>query len=229
MSAMDVRVSKGTLMKPRLIPWLLASGLALSCSSALAVDPVFGANPITCVDPAPAAVPTPCAAAAAPRPDGYEFINFSFNILVPPPPPPPFPAIIGMDSMRDFINPVNQNLFVHIFGNTVVDVLGAPVQFLVSGTLDGAVVASFGVAVAGLGNALSWDSFGMAPAVSAGVHTLDMHIYIIQLVPFQQSQVNVASLYRATISPVPEVGSWALMLAGLGLVLTRGLRHRAST
>ena len=210
-----------------LIQVLLAASPALIASSAMAADPDFSGQPIMCTDPPGAAVPTPCMLTVAPRPDGYEFIGYSFNLLIPQPPPPPFPAIVGMDSMRDFFNPVLQNLFVNIFGNTIVDVLGAPVLFFVVGTLDGVAVASFNSGVlGGLGNALAWNVTGLAPAVPAGMHTLDMHINVVQLIPNQQSQVNVSSLYRATVSAVPEPGIWMLMLTGLGLTRVLSARWR---
>lgn len=198
-----------------------ASLIALLCTSGavLADAPVFGASPIVCSDPAGATVDTPCGLTAVPRGDGYEFVGYGFHFIFPPPPPgaPPVPMVAANDSMRDFINPIAQNLIVNIFGNTKVDVIGPPVLFFVNGTLDGTVVASFSQGVAGGRTAVTWDVSGLVPNVSAGKHTLDMHFGIFQLVPGQLSEVNVASLYQVTAS-VPEPTMLALWLAGIGAV-----------
>ena len=63
---------------------------------------------------------------------------------------------------------------------------------------------------------------GIAPNVIAGGHILDMHFGIIQLIPGQQSLVNVASLYQVTVD-APEPATLFLVLGALGLT---GLARR---
>lgn len=204
------------MRQSRFWSWLLAMTVV---SGAVAVPVDFTGKAITCIDPPGATVPVPCALTTVARPDGYALVGYSFNFLIPPPvfPPPPFPAVVKNDSMRDFINPVMQDLFLRIFGDTVVDVFGAPVLFFVSGTLDGVVISSFAQVVGGLGNAMSWDVTNAVMGVSAGLHTLDMHFGIIQQFPNQQSQVNISSQYNVTLQEVPEPVSSALVLVALGM------------
>ena len=211
--------------------WLPVAALALATSSLSAAPLDFTGQPITCTDPVGATVPTPCALTATPRPDGYSLIGYSFGFIIPPPGPPlPFPIIVKNDSKRDFFNPVMQDIFVNIFGNTRVDVFGAPVLFFVSGTLDGVEVASFSVPVGGLGNDLSWNVTGLVEDVAPGIHTLDMHFGFIQLIPNQPSAVNISSLYQVTANAVPEPAGLALVLTALGLstMTCRGGRRRVA-
>ena len=192
--------------------------LAAGPASALAVD--FAGHPISCTDPAGATVPVACKDAASNRSDGYAFTSYSFNVLFPPAPPfpPPLPMVAGNDSMRDFFNPILQNLYVFIMGETMVDVIGAPVLYFVTGTLDGVVVTSFSSVVSGLGNPLSWNQKGAAGLVGAGLHTLDLHFGVVQLVPGQQSSVHVSSLYQVGIE-LPEPATLLLVLSGCALAV----------
>ncbi len=198
---------------------LLSAAVLVLATGTLSAAPLFfGANPITCTDPVGATVPVPCALTTVPRPDGYALIGYSFNIIIPPPPGgPPFPppVIVQNNSMRDFFNPVMQDLVVTIFGNTKVDVIGAPVLFFVNGTLDGVTVTSFSALVGGLNNNMAWNVSGTADDVPAGIHTADMHIGILQVFQGQPSQVNVASVYEVALNPVPEPSATALMMFGL--------------
>ena len=210
--------------------WLPVAALALATSSLCAAPLDFTGQPITCTDPPGATVPTPCALTATPRSDGYSLIGYSFLFIIPPPGPPPFiPIVVKNDSKRDFFNPVMQDIFVNIFGDTTVDVMGAPVLFFVSGTLDGVEVVSFSVPVGGLGNDMSWNLTGLVEDVTPGIHTLDMHFGFIQIVP-QQSTVRISSLYQITVNPVPEPAGLALVLTALGLssMTCRGGRRRVA-
>lgn len=194
--------------------WLAVLALALAGGNTAAAPLDFDGNPISCTDPAGATVPIPCADTAAARSDGYSFIGYSFNFIIPPPvvPPLPFPQIAQNDSERDFINPVMQDLLVWIFGNTKVDVDGAPVLFFVNGTLDGVIVTTFSTVVSGHDNHLSWGLGAVVEDVPAGEHTLDMHFGVMQLAQ-QPSQVNVSSLYQVTVNPVAEPATLLLVLA----------------
>jgi hypothetical protein len=197
---------------------LPVAAMVLATGTLSAAPLTFGANPITCTDPVGATVPVPCALTTVPRPDGYALIGYSFNFIIPPPPGgPPFPppVIVQNDSMRDFFNPVMQDITVNIFGNTKVDVIGAPILFFVNGTLDGVTVTSFSMPVGGMNNNLAWNVLGVAPDVPAGIHTADMHFGIIQIVQGQQSQVNVSSVYEVALTPVPEPSAMAQMFLGL--------------
>lgn len=210
--------------------WLPVAALVLATGSASAAPLFFNGNPITCIDPVGATVPTPCGLTTAPRADGYSLIGYSFNFLIPPPGPlPPFPIVVKNDSMRDFFNPVLQDILVQIFGNTKVDVDGAPVEFFVSGTLDGAVVASYSETVGGHDNHVAWNVAGKVDDVAAGVHTLDMHFGFIQLIPNQPSNVNIASLYQVTAQEVPEPSSLALVLGALCVATLGGACVRQRT
>lgn len=205
--------------------WAGASALAA------AAQPDFGVNPIECTDPAAPAggsIDLPlggCTGVA--RSDGYELRDYSFIVMLPPlpiPPPMPLPPplVVQNDSERDFLNPLLQDMFVHIFGNTKIDVDGAPVQFFVTGTLDGETIVSFSQVVGGHDNHVTWNVAGKKDDVPAGNHTLDMHFGVIQISQFQPSEVSVASLYRVT-AQVPEPAAWVLMLGAFALVgLTRG-------
>jgi hypothetical protein len=215
--------------------WMGAGLVACGVASGYAAAPDFDANPVTCNDPADASgvsVTVPagadCAARASPRADGYVITGYSFNALIvpvfPPPVPPLPPMVVQADSERDFNNPVVQDLFVHIFGHTKVDVDGAPVLFFVNGTIDGEVVVTFSAVVSGHDNHMVWNSFGKKDDVPAGLRTLDMHKGFMQISPIQPSLVNVASLYEVHVTQVPEPASALMVLAGLlGLGVARRL------
>lgn len=208
--------------------WIAALFLALPAWPVHAAPLDFTGSPIICTDPAGATVPTPCALTTMARPDGYALLGYSFGFLVPPPgPPPPFPAIVQVDTMRDFLNPVMQDLILNIFGDTRVDVVGAPVLFFVTGTLDGNIVAAFSQIVGGVGNDLSWNVSALVDDVAPGVHTLDMHFGFRQLIPNGQSDVRIASLYQVTAHAVPVPASLALVLSALWLCAAAGGGRKA--
>jgi hypothetical protein len=191
-----------------------------------AAAPDFDSNPITCRDPAlppPGLVTIPpgagCEDLARARSDGYGVSGYVFAALLPPVFPPPLPGdppvVVGADAERDFDNPIDQDLLVHIFGSTKVDVDGAPLLFFVNGTLDGKVVVSFSSVVSGHDNHMAWSATGRESDVPAGLHTLDMHWGVQQIDWTQQSAVTVASLYQVWVTEVPEPATAALWVLGL--------------
>lgn len=209
-------------MKVRPFISLLASLLLAFSSSAPAAPIDFRNNPINCFERAPpGAVVTPIdCTSSRPRVDGYEFHDITYTALLFALPPAFAPVVVAWDSDRAFFNPVNQDLFVFIFGNTDVIVGGLPVTFFVTGTLDGQVVVSFTTPVAGPGDSLAWSVAALVPDVPAGEHKLDMEFGVEGFA----SQVTISSLYRVTVTAVPAPGTGVLLLSGALLLL--GVRRK---
>ena len=202
----------------------LLSFLLLAFSSLAPAAPLdFDTNPIDCSGPSstPGAGGSPIdCTLAQPRPDGYAIKDATFTAFFFPAPPFPGPSVVKWGSDRDFNNPVDQDLFVFIFGDTEFTLFGPPVTFFVSGTLDGDVVVSFSTVI-GASGPVAWNAAALVPDVPAGMHTLDMEFGVIG---FAGSQVSFSSLYQVGAAAVPTPGSVALLLGG-ALVLF-GIRQR---